>query len=170
MLTIGVTKRPVLLGLLTTPSVGSFESVVELRKSSISPDSSSPPAEEEQLLECQQIVATEEWVKSWRKGLPMDSVLLAVTELLPLIQSSSPPSVALLASTILVGILPPPAIISHRFQWMECSKVWRKAIANVTSAAGNMWSAIGGGRTGQPGTGSPRSSRDGGEGGMGRRQ
>jgi hypothetical protein len=25
-------------------------------------------------------VATEEWVESWRKGLPMDSVLLAVTE------------------------------------------------------------------------------------------
>ncbi|KAF8524338.1 high-temperature-induced dauer-formation protein-domain-containing protein [Hysterangium stoloniferum] len=154
-------------------------------------------------------VATEEWVESWRKGLPMDSVLLAVTELLPLIQPSSPPSVALLASTTLVGILPPPpAIISRRFQWTERSEVWRasllwgeiyvtsgpvqgpwggtgirlfgikqapltrrdQAIANVTSAVGNMWSAVGGGRTGQPGTGSPRSSRDGGEGGAGRRR
>ncbi|KAF8513428.1 hypothetical protein BU17DRAFT_68802 [Hysterangium stoloniferum] len=106
-----------------------------------------------------------------RRGFLMESILLAVTELLPLIQSSSPLSVALLASTILVGILPPPpAIISRWFQWTECSKVWRKAIANVTSAVGNMWSAVGRGRTGQPGIGSPRSSRDGGEGGTGWRQ
>ena len=39
-----------------------------------------------------------------------------------------------------------------------------QAIASVTNAVGNMWSAVGsvGRAPGQPGSGSPRASRDGG--------
>ncbi|GJJ15039.1 hypothetical protein Clacol_009313 [Clathrus columnatus] len=140
-------------------------------------------------------VATDEWVQSWTKGLPIDSILVAVAELLPKLQSHIQPNssetrnnpivttavaTSLLSSSTLVGILPPPPpIISRRFVWTDRSEVWRasllwgeiyvssgpsqgpwggtqirlfgikqapltrrdQAIASVTTAMGNMWSA-----------------------------
>ncbi|KAF8587219.1 hypothetical protein K439DRAFT_1614510 [Ramaria rubella] len=76
-------------------------------------------------------VATEEWVQSWVQGLPLDSILIAMSELLPKIQNMKTPSNAanFLASATLVGILPPaPPIISRRFQWTDRSEVWRASL------------------------------------------
>ena len=69
-------------------------------------------------------VPTQEWVSSWQKGLPLDPVLVAISELLPKIQDSqtrvgAPSSKVfnLLKGASLVEVLPPPQpIMPRRFQ------------------------------------------------------
>jgi hypothetical protein len=66
-------------------------------------------------------VPTEGWVASWQKGLPLDPVLVAISELLPKIQDSQSKAGApsskvfkLLKGEELGGVLPPPAEIMPR--------------------------------------------------------
>ncbi|GFZ44221.1 hypothetical protein JCM24511_01943 [Saitozyma sp. JCM 24511] len=77
-------------------------------------------------------VPTQEWVSSWQKGLPLDPVLVAISELLPKIQESQPRAGApsqkvfnILKGASLVDVLPPaPPIMPRRFQWSPASAVW----------------------------------------------
>lgn len=78
-------------------------------------------------------VPTQEWVSSWQKGLPLDPVLVAISELLPKVQAlqdpkSSGPSTAvigLLHSASLADVLPPCGpVVPRRFQWSLASHVW----------------------------------------------
>ncbi|RXK36807.1 hypothetical protein M231_05891 [Tremella mesenterica] len=77
-------------------------------------------------------VPTQEWVASWQKGLPLDPVLVAISELLPKIQDSTPkagaPSQKLLdtlKNATLIDVLPPaPPIVPRKFQWSPASCIW----------------------------------------------
>lgn len=78
-------------------------------------------------------VPTQEWVSSWQKGLPLDPVLVAISELLPKIQDSQPPRAGgpsskvfnLLKGADLGDALPPaPPILPRKFQWSPQSCVW----------------------------------------------
>ncbi|KAL1405455.1 hypothetical protein Q8F55_009087 [Vanrija albida] len=77
-------------------------------------------------------VPTQEWVTSWQKGLPLDPVLVAISELLPKIQDSLPVQGApsskvfnLLKGASLDDVLPPAApFIPRKFQWSPQSCVW----------------------------------------------
>ncbi|KAL7421522.1 hypothetical protein Q5752_003291 [Cryptotrichosporon argae] len=78
-------------------------------------------------------VPTQEWVSSWQKGLPLDPVLVAISELLPKIQDSQPPRAGgpsskvlnLLKGADLGAVLPPgPPAAPRRFQWSPQSRVW----------------------------------------------
>ncbi|KAG8897955.1 hypothetical protein FRB99_007774 [Tulasnella sp. 403] len=79
-------------------------------------------------------VPTQDWVASWQQGLPLDTVLLVISELLPKVhelQASSRPS-SVTAAVIdylkvanLKDVLPqPPSIITRRFQWSDASIIW----------------------------------------------
>ncbi|KAH7915968.1 high-temperature-induced dauer-formation protein-domain-containing protein [Hygrophoropsis aurantiaca] len=77
---------------------------------------------------------TQEWVTSWQQGLPLDTVMLVISELLPKIQSlqagrqkvnTTGAITDFLQSVTLVGILPPaPPISLRRFLWSDASIVW----------------------------------------------
>ncbi|WVQ82249.1 hypothetical protein IAT38_004377 [Cryptococcus sp. DSM 104549] len=97
-------------------------------------------------------VPTQEWVSSWQKGLPLDPVLVAISELLPKIQETQPrvgsPSEKvfnILKGVSLVEVLPPaPPIMPRRFQWSSASYVWLTSllwgdiyVAGLTSVG--MW-------------------------------
>jgi hypothetical protein len=78
-------------------------------------------------------VPTQEWVTSWQKNLPLDPVLVAISELLPKIQDSQPPRTGgpsakvfnLLKGVDLTDVLPPaPPFIPRKFQWSPQSCVW----------------------------------------------
>ncbi|WRT66068.1 uncharacterized protein IL334_003020 [Kwoniella shivajii] len=77
-------------------------------------------------------IPTQEWVSSWQKGLPLDPVLVAISELLPTIQENqqltgAPSSKVfnILKGVSLSDVLPPaPPIIPRRFQWSPASCVW----------------------------------------------
>ncbi|OXH60401.1 hypothetical protein J003_00018 [Cryptococcus neoformans] len=77
-------------------------------------------------------VPTQEWVSSWQKGLPLDPVLVAISELLPKIQETQPlvgaPSEKvfnILKDVELGDVLPPaPPIMPRRFQWSPASSIW----------------------------------------------
>ncbi|KZT65447.1 hypothetical protein DAEQUDRAFT_752564 [Daedalea quercina L-15889] len=79
-------------------------------------------------------VPTQEWVTSWQQGLPLDIIMLVISELLPKIQelqSSLNPAnangavVDLIKSTNLEHILPKPSPTSaRRFVWSDASIVW----------------------------------------------
>ncbi|KAH9934896.1 high-temperature-induced dauer-formation protein-domain-containing protein [Fomitopsis serialis] len=79
-------------------------------------------------------VPTQEWVTSWQQGLPLDIIMLVVSELLPKIQelqSSLNPAnangavVDLIKSTNLEHILPKPGPLSaRRFVWSDASIIW----------------------------------------------
>ncbi|WVW83585.1 hypothetical protein I302_105606 [Kwoniella bestiolae CBS 10118] len=77
-------------------------------------------------------VPTQEWVSSWQKGLPLDPVLVAISELLPKIQENqqltgAPSSKVfnILKGVSLSEVLPPsPPIVPRRFQWSSASCVW----------------------------------------------
>jgi len=82
-------------------------------------------------------VPTQEWVTSWQQGLPLDSVMLVISELMPKqqeIQSShkSNPTGAILdylAHISLKHILPtPPPLNPRRFIWSEASLVWLSSL------------------------------------------
>ncbi|KAH9842911.1 high-temperature-induced dauer-formation protein-domain-containing protein [Rhodofomes roseus] len=79
-------------------------------------------------------VPTQEWVTSWQQGLPLDVIMLVISELLPKIQelqnSLNPANangavVDLIKSTNLQHILPKPGPVSaRRFVWSDASIVW----------------------------------------------
>ncbi|WVQ99152.1 hypothetical protein IAU59_006284 [Kwoniella sp. CBS 9459] len=78
-------------------------------------------------------VPTQEWVSSWQKGLPLDPVLVAISELLPKIQETqnhiigAPSSKVfnILKGVSLSEVLPPaPPIVPRRFLWSPASCVW----------------------------------------------
>lgn len=104
-----------------------------------------PPADEETAADDEELmrlaaagigpqgyVPTQEWVTSWQKGLPLDPVLVAISELLPKIQDSQPrasgPSSKvfnLLKDVDLTDVLPPaPAVVPRKFTWSPQSCVW----------------------------------------------
>ncbi|KAI0303392.1 high-temperature-induced dauer-formation protein-domain-containing protein [Multifurca ochricompacta] len=82
-------------------------------------------------------VPTQEWVTSWQQGLPLDPVMLIISELMPKIQefqaSHKPnPTNAILdylGHISLKHILPtPPPLNPRRFIWSESSIVWLSSL------------------------------------------
>ncbi|KAF8328817.1 high-temperature-induced dauer-formation protein-domain-containing protein [Cantharellus anzutake] len=83
-------------------------------------------------------VPTQEWVTSWQQGLPLDPILLTISELLPRIteiagsgsrHASSRRVLDYLKSVTLEGILPPaPSLNPRRFQWSDASMVWLSSL------------------------------------------
>jgi len=80
-------------------------------------------------------VPTQEWVTSWQQGLPLDPVMLTISELMPKLQdlqASHKPSAAILdylGHISLKQILPtPPPLNPRRFIWSESSLVWLSSL------------------------------------------
>ncbi|KAH9985576.1 high-temperature-induced dauer-formation protein-domain-containing protein [Russula vinacea] len=82
-------------------------------------------------------VPTQEWVTSWQQGLPLDSVMLVISELMPKLQDfqvshkSNPTGAILdyLGHISLKHILPtPPPLNPRRFIWSESSLVWLSSL------------------------------------------
>ncbi|KAF8212473.1 high-temperature-induced dauer-formation protein-domain-containing protein [Mycena galopus ATCC 62051] len=79
-------------------------------------------------------VPTQEWVTSWQQGLPLDSVMLLISELLPKVQdmqasrhraTSTSAIVEFLGTATLQHVLPPaPPLAPRRFMWSDSSIVW----------------------------------------------
>ncbi|KZP20792.1 hypothetical protein FIBSPDRAFT_919775 [Athelia psychrophila] len=79
-------------------------------------------------------VPTQEWVTSWQQGLPLDSVMLVISEVLPKVQElqfardKANPTGAimdLLRSISLEHVLPPaPPMAPRKFLWSDASIVW----------------------------------------------
>ncbi|KAG6329974.1 hypothetical protein ID866_9117 [Astraeus odoratus] len=79
-------------------------------------------------------VPSQEWVTSWQQGLPLDTVMLVISELLPKIQglqagiqkaNNAGVIVDFLGNVSLVDVLPPvPALHPRRFLWSDASVVW----------------------------------------------
>ncbi|KAH7930903.1 hypothetical protein BV22DRAFT_1028069 [Leucogyrophana mollusca] len=77
---------------------------------------------------------TQEWVTSWQQGLPLDTVMLVISELLPKVQnlqagrqkaSTTGTITDFLQSVTLVDVLPPaPPLYPRRFLWSDASVVW----------------------------------------------
>ncbi|KAJ7905266.1 high-temperature-induced dauer-formation protein-domain-containing protein [Mycena olivaceomarginata] len=69
-------------------------------------------------------VPTQEWVTSWQQGLPLDSVMLLISELLPKVQEMQA-SRHRATSTSAIHVLPPaPPLTPRRFLWSDSSIVW----------------------------------------------
>ncbi|KAI0003245.1 high-temperature-induced dauer-formation protein-domain-containing protein [Russula compacta] len=82
-------------------------------------------------------VPTQEWVTSWQQGLPLDSVMLVVSELMPKLHElqvahqSNPTGAILdyLGHISLKHILPtPPPLNPRKFIWSESSLVWLSSL------------------------------------------
>ncbi|KAF9792467.1 high-temperature-induced dauer-formation protein-domain-containing protein [Thelephora terrestris] len=79
-------------------------------------------------------VPTQEWVTSWQQGLPLDPVMLVISELLPKVHdlqaslnkaNTTPAIIDFLASANLSNVLPrPPSITPRRFVWSDASIIW----------------------------------------------
>ncbi|KAK1222795.1 hypothetical protein PQX77_014363, partial [Marasmius sp. AFHP31] len=79
-------------------------------------------------------VPTREWVSSWQQGLPLDTVMLLISELLPKIEDMQAGrhktnAVAtihdFLSSVTLKDVLPPaPPLVPRKFVWSDASIVW----------------------------------------------
>ncbi|RDB24171.1 Protein HID1 [Hypsizygus marmoreus] len=79
-------------------------------------------------------VPTQEWVTSWQQGLPLDSVMLLISELLPKVQeiqatrhkaNSTSIIVDFLSTVTLKHVLPErPIPTPRRFMWSDASVVW----------------------------------------------
>ncbi|GLB35297.1 putative dyggve-Melchior-Clausen syndrome protein [Lyophyllum shimeji] len=79
-------------------------------------------------------VPTQEWVTSWQQGLPLDSVMILISELLPKVQelqatrhkaNSTSIIVDFLSTVSLKGVLPDtPIPPPRRFVWSDASVVW----------------------------------------------
>ncbi|ESK85891.1 hypothetical protein Moror_2314 [Moniliophthora roreri MCA 2997] len=79
-------------------------------------------------------VPTQEWVTSWQQGLPLDIVMLMISELLPKIEnmqaghhkvSSASSILEFLGSVTLKDVLPPtPPLSPRKFVWSDASIVW----------------------------------------------
>ncbi|KAE9406466.1 hypothetical protein BT96DRAFT_987607 [Gymnopus androsaceus JB14] len=79
-------------------------------------------------------VPTTEWVASWQQGLPLDVVMLMISELLPKVQemqasqkaaTSASTILDFLGSVTLIDVLPSaPPLSPRRFVWSDASIVW----------------------------------------------
>ncbi|KAI0670599.1 high-temperature-induced dauer-formation protein-domain-containing protein [Trametes maxima] len=79
-------------------------------------------------------VPSQEWVSSWQQGLPLDTIMLVISELLPKVQglqtslsaaSANSAIVDMLRSANLSQVLPkPPPLSPRRFMWSDASIVW----------------------------------------------
>ncbi|KAJ7219056.1 high-temperature-induced dauer-formation protein-domain-containing protein [Mycena pura] len=79
-------------------------------------------------------VPTQEWVTSWQQGLPLDNVMLLISELLPKVQemqanrhraTSTSAIVEFLGTVSLQHVMPPaPPLAARRFMWSDSSVVW----------------------------------------------
>ncbi|KAG6861725.1 hypothetical protein C0995_012729 [Termitomyces sp. Mi166 len=79
-------------------------------------------------------VPTQEWVTSWQQGLPLDPVMLLISELLPQVQElqatrhradSASIIVEFLSKVSLKHVLPEtPIPLPRRFTWSDASIVW----------------------------------------------
>ncbi|CAD6892225.1 unnamed protein product [Tilletia laevis] len=82
-------------------------------------------------------VPTQEWVTSWQKGLPLDTIQLALMELKPKVEAlcasesvlnrtdADERVLAFLREQTLAGVLPPaPPIVTRPFRWTDQSQVW----------------------------------------------
>lgn len=78
-------------------------------------------------------IPTQEWVTSWQQGLPLDTVMLLISELLPKVQelqtsrkaNSTAAVVDFLSNVTLKHVLPAtPPIIPRSFVWSDASMVW----------------------------------------------
>jgi len=79
-------------------------------------------------------VPKQEWVTSWQQGLPLDPVMLVISELLPKVHdlqaslskaNTTPAIIDFLASANLSHVLPrPPGITPRRFVWSDASIIW----------------------------------------------
>lgn len=80
-------------------------------------------------------VPTESWVASWREGLPIDPILILISECLPKVSSLSSLStstavLSYLKGVTLVGLLPPsPPVKARRFGESMHSKIWLMSLA-----------------------------------------
>ncbi|KAI0287914.1 high-temperature-induced dauer-formation protein-domain-containing protein [Russula brevipes] len=82
-------------------------------------------------------VPTQEWVTSWQQGLPLDSVMLVTSELMPKVHelqvahksNSTGAILDYLTHISLKHILPtPPPLNPRRFIWSESSVVWLSSL------------------------------------------
>ncbi|KAI0262890.1 high-temperature-induced dauer-formation protein-domain-containing protein [Gloeopeniophorella convolvens] len=82
-------------------------------------------------------VPTQEWVTSWQQGLPLDSVMLVVSELMPKVQdlqashklNATGAVIDYLGHVSLKHALPtPPPLNPRRFIWSESSIVWLSSL------------------------------------------
>ncbi|KAF8309828.1 hypothetical protein DL93DRAFT_2044105, partial [Clavulina sp. PMI_390] len=82
-------------------------------------------------------VPTQEWVTSWQQGLPLDPILLVISELLPKVMDmqtslntqTSTAVLQFLRSVSIQHVLPPPPpVMARRFQWSEASLVWLSSL------------------------------------------
>ncbi|KAI0033263.1 high-temperature-induced dauer-formation protein-domain-containing protein [Vararia minispora EC-137] len=82
-------------------------------------------------------VPTQEWVTSWQQGLPLDPVMILISELMPKVQdlqsqgtaSSTRSIIELLSRANLLHLLPqPPPLNPRRFVWSEPSIVWLSSL------------------------------------------
>ncbi|TDL27208.1 hypothetical protein BD410DRAFT_835524 [Rickenella mellea] len=83
-------------------------------------------------------VPTQEWVTSWQQGLPLDPILLTISELLPKIHelqaslnkaNTTPAIIDFLRSSSLQHVLPPHGPwIPRRFQWTDSSIIWLSSL------------------------------------------
>ncbi|KAF8921510.1 high-temperature-induced dauer-formation protein-domain-containing protein [Mucidula mucida] len=79
-------------------------------------------------------VPSQEWVRSWQQGLPLDPVMLVISELLPKIQvyhasrhktNATAAILDFLGSVTLKEVLPPvPPLNPRKFTWSDASMVW----------------------------------------------
>ncbi|KAF9533431.1 high-temperature-induced dauer-formation protein-domain-containing protein [Crepidotus variabilis] len=79
-------------------------------------------------------VPSQEWVTSWQQGLPLDAVMIFISDVVQKVENMQkhrtvPSSDVLkfLSSLNLDHVLPPgskPLIMSRKFQWSEASLVW----------------------------------------------
>ncbi|KAF9264896.1 hypothetical protein L218DRAFT_925592 [Marasmius fiardii PR-910] len=79
-------------------------------------------------------IPTQEWVTSWQQGLPLDTVMLLISELLPKIEemqagrhktNSAATIHDFLSSVTLKDVLPPvPPVAPRRFIWSDASITW----------------------------------------------
>jgi len=79
-------------------------------------------------------VPTQEWVTSWQQGLPLDPVMLVISELLPKVHdlqtslnkaNTTPAIIDFLASANLSHVLSrPPSIAPRPFVWSDASIIW----------------------------------------------
>jgi len=79
-------------------------------------------------------VPTQEWVTSWQQGLPLDPIMLVISELLPKVHdlqaslskaNTTPAIIDFLSSASLSHVLPrAPQPSPRRFVWSDASIIW----------------------------------------------
>ncbi|KZT28593.1 hypothetical protein NEOLEDRAFT_1129424 [Neolentinus lepideus HHB14362 ss-1] len=79
-------------------------------------------------------VPAQEWVTSWQQGLPLDPIMLTISELFPKVQDIQNGRHKYNSTTAIVDFLsnvnlrdtlpPPPPVTPRRFMWSDASIIW----------------------------------------------